>query len=196
MSEPGDSSPSPMPADTPAEPEPPPRLAIAVVREDGDWHAFDPVEDCVHEAAAALAECLALPPGSEASVVLGSDALVQRLNKAYRGKDAATNVLSFPFQKPAAVAPGSEDYLGDVILAAETVAREAASRRSRRVITSSISSCMACCTFSAATIRPTQKPRRWSDWRPRSWKRSALPILMQPQPLPDRSPLQATLVTA
>jgi probable rRNA maturation factor len=126
MSEPGDSSPSPLPADVATEPEPPPRLAVDIVREDGDWSAFGAVEDVVHAAAGALALCLALPAGSEVSVVLGSDALVRRLNRAYRGKDAATNVLSFPFQKPPGARAVLGSYLGDVVLAAETVAREAA----------------------------------------------------------------------
>jgi probable rRNA maturation factor len=66
-------------------------------------------------------------PGSEASVVLGSDALVRRLNRTYRGKDAATNVLSFPFQRPPG-APEEGAYLGDVVLAAETVQLEADGR--------------------------------------------------------------------
>ena len=48
---------------------------------------------------------VAVAPGSEASVVLGSDALVRRLNRTYRGKDAPTNVLSFPFQRPPGAGP-------------------------------------------------------------------------------------------
>jgi probable rRNA maturation factor len=130
MSPSGDGSLAPLPAETPAEPEPPQRLSVSLVREDGDWRAFDPLDDVVHEAAGALARHpqLSLPPGREASIVLGSDALVRRLNLAYRGKDAATNVLSFPFQKPPGSCPADDNYLGDVVLAAETVGREAAER--------------------------------------------------------------------
>lgn len=40
------------------------------------------------------------------------------LNRDWRGKDYATNVLSFPMQEP--------DYLGDIVICAEVVAREAA----------------------------------------------------------------------
>ena len=54
----------------------------------------------------------------ELSIVFTNDFAVRQLNARYRGKDRATNVLSFP-QKTGAL-------LGDVILAAETVAREAA----------------------------------------------------------------------
>ena len=53
----------------------------------------------------------------ELSVVLATDAAVQKLNKAYRGKDKPTNVLSFP--------AGEAALLGDVVLAYGTVAREA-----------------------------------------------------------------------
>jgi probable rRNA maturation factor len=42
----------------------------------------------------------------------------QSLNRDWRGKDYATNVLSFPFEEP--------DYLGDIILCAPVIAREAA----------------------------------------------------------------------
>jgi probable rRNA maturation factor len=130
MSPPGDSSLVALPAETPAEPEPPERLSVALVREDGDWVGFGALDDVVREAVGALARHpqLFLSPGSEASVVLGSDALVRRLNRDYRGKDAATNVLSFPFQRPPGVGSDDDAYLGDVVLAAETVGREATER--------------------------------------------------------------------
>jgi probable rRNA maturation factor len=48
------------------------------------------------------------------------------LNHAYRGKDRPTNVLSFPFQAPQGV-PAEEvgDYLGDLVICAPVVEREA-----------------------------------------------------------------------
>jgi probable rRNA maturation factor len=42
-----------------------------------------------------------------------------------RGKDASTNVLSFPYQKQPGAAADDGGYLGDVVLAAETVRQEA-----------------------------------------------------------------------
>ena len=120
---------APLPADVAAEPEPPDRLSVTLVQEDGDWSGFGPTEEPIRRVAAALARHpVRIEPGSEASVVLASDALVRRLNRTYRGKDAATNVLSFPFQRPPGA--GSEDgaYLGDVLLAAETVRLEALER--------------------------------------------------------------------
>jgi probable rRNA maturation factor len=52
------------------------------------------------------------------SVLFADDAAVRALNKAWRGKDAPTNVLSFP-------APEGFDALGDIALALETVLAEA-----------------------------------------------------------------------
>lgn len=49
---------------------------------------------------------------------------MQRLNREYRGKDYATNVLSFPFDAPKDVSLPVE-VLGDIVLCAATVQREA-----------------------------------------------------------------------
>jgi probable rRNA maturation factor len=63
-----------------------------------------------------------LPPSGEGDLVilLTDDASIQALNRDHRGKDAPTNVLSFP------AAPSAKPHLGDVALAFETCAREAA----------------------------------------------------------------------
>ncbi len=118
------------PADEPPDAEPPERLILTIVEEDGDWSGFGALHDAVGQVAAALGRerCLRLAEGSEASIVLGSDALVRRLNRAHRGKDGPTNVLSFPFQPPPGVFEAAGPYLGDVVLAAETVRDEAAER--------------------------------------------------------------------
>lgn len=58
----------------------------------------------------------------EIAVVLADDAFVQNLNKQYRGKDKPTNVLSFP-------ASLGDGELGDIILAFETIEREAAEQQ-------------------------------------------------------------------
>jgi probable rRNA maturation factor len=120
----------PAAAEESPEAEPPQRLTPAIAREDGDWSAFGALEDAVRRAAAALADHprVALEPASEASIVLGSVALVHRLNRTFRGKDAATNVLSFPYRPPLGAGPEDGAYLGDVVLAAETVRREAEER--------------------------------------------------------------------
>jgi probable rRNA maturation factor len=53
------------------------------------------------------------------SVALADDAAVRDLNGRFRGKDKPTNVLSFP------PPPAFPDFLGDIVLAYETVEAEA-----------------------------------------------------------------------
>ncbi|HEX7970330.1 MAG TPA: rRNA maturation RNase YbeY, partial [Stellaceae bacterium] len=53
--------------------------------------------------------------------------LVRALNRQWRGKDVPTNVLSFP-ALGATPPPGAPRLLGDVVLAFETVAAEAAAQ--------------------------------------------------------------------
>lgn len=61
---------------------------------------------------------------AEVSLVLADDAFVQELNRDYRGKDKPTNVLSFETKmKPA---KGQPYVAGDIIVAYQTVVREAA----------------------------------------------------------------------
>ena len=83
------------------------------------------------EAAAAVAPALANPRLS-VSILFTSDAEVRALNRDWRGKDRATNVLSFPMLSSgalAALAPeGPPVLLGDIALACETCEREAVER--------------------------------------------------------------------
>jgi probable rRNA maturation factor len=62
--------------------------------------------------------------GSELSVVFSDDAHIRTLNSGWRGKDKPTNVLSFP-AFPAIPGEKLPPMLGDIVLAAETVVREA-----------------------------------------------------------------------
>jgi probable rRNA maturation factor len=64
---------------------------------------------------------------SEISVKFTSDEEVRALNSAWRGKDKATNVLSFPMAAEAELA--SAQLLGDVVLAHGICAAEAAERK-------------------------------------------------------------------
>lgn len=70
----------------------------------------------------------------EISVRLTHDDEVRTLNRQYRGKDKATNVLSFPMVQPdllATVSQNSDDgevLLGDIVLAHGVCAAEAADR--------------------------------------------------------------------
>ncbi|MEQ1711831.1 MAG: rRNA maturation RNase YbeY [Hyphomicrobium sp.] len=117
-------------AETAPEPEPAGRLMVELVEDDGDWSAFAPVEATVMAAARAVSDAPELALGHvEATVALSSDAIVRDLNRTYRQQDKPTNVLSFPAPAlPAGAHAGaSADRrpLGDVVLAAETVAQEA-----------------------------------------------------------------------
>jgi len=58
---------------------------------------------------------------AEICIVFSSDAEICELNKQWRQKDSATNVLSFPQIEPFAPVCG---LLGDIILAYETVEKE------------------------------------------------------------------------
>ncbi len=60
---------------------------------------------------------------AELGVVFAGDALVRRLNRAHRKTDRPTNVLSFPF--PHRPRDGVPAMLGEIVLAYETVRREA-----------------------------------------------------------------------
>ena len=66
----------------------------------------------------------AIGPGDEICIVLLDDAQIAALNLKWRGKDAPTNVLSFPASPGPALR--ASRYLGDVALAFETIEREAA----------------------------------------------------------------------
>jgi len=63
--------------------------------------------------------------GQAGSVVirLVDEAESQQLNYQYRQKNAATNVLSFPFEAPEQI---DDDYLGDLVICVQVVNREAA----------------------------------------------------------------------
>jgi len=82
-------------------------------------------------AAAKVAPELANPRLS-ASLLFTSDAEIHQLNREWRGRDKPTNVLSFPMLEREDLLELAEDgppeLLGDVALAYETCAREAAEK--------------------------------------------------------------------
>ena len=92
--------------------------------EAGDWPDDAALTLLVDRAvSAAFTETAAAGP-SELSIVFSDDAHIRTLNAGWRGKDKPTNVLSFPafpFPKGGKLPP----MLGDIVLAAETVKREA-----------------------------------------------------------------------
>jgi probable rRNA maturation factor len=105
--------------------EPPLSLDIDVVYDGGDWETVVGAEALVRAAATALAGELGLGR-SEVCVVLSDDAQVAELNGSYRGKPAPTNVLSFPAGPSIPIGDDDPQFLGDVVLAFETLQCEAA----------------------------------------------------------------------
>jgi probable rRNA maturation factor len=109
--------------------EPPSRSLLMLERVDdnGDWSALGPVDKLIADVSRVLAEAPELAgilPAS-AVVALSSNDTVRRLNAAYRGKDAPTNVLSFSTAPPLGIVAAEPRPLGDVVLALETVIAEA-----------------------------------------------------------------------
>ena len=105
-------------------------LDIAVITRDPSWREVEPRAETLARRAAEAALLRAGGPAAhgvalEAAVVLADDAMVRRLNSTYRGEDRPTNVLSFG-NLDDSVEAGRPRLLGDVILARQTVGREAA----------------------------------------------------------------------
>jgi len=94
-----------------------PRLSCAVVVMDDGWReALPGVERLVRKAARAAAR-----RGKSLNVALADDRSVRSLNKRDRKQDKPTNVLSYP--------SGERAFLGDIVLARQTVWREARAQK-------------------------------------------------------------------
>ncbi len=95
---------------------------------EGDWEAL--AERAA--GAAGEGESWLANPRLVVSLLFTSDGEVHSLNREWRGRDKPTNVLSFPMLERAELlslaADGPPVMLGDIALAAETCAREAADK--------------------------------------------------------------------
>lgn len=107
-------------------------MDIDILIEAPGWQALDLPALATEAGRATLLE-LGLDPDRHAlSILACDDARIAVLNAEFRGKPAATNVLSWPAEDRAADRPGAApdltdppDELGDLALAWETCAREA-----------------------------------------------------------------------
>ena len=106
-------------------PEPSPAVEVAILVESPLWGDEAPWRALAEAAVAAAVEVaeLDVPEHAELSLVLTDDAAIRVLNRDHRGKDKPTNVLSFPGFDPD---EPPEPLLGDIVVAHETTAREAA----------------------------------------------------------------------
>lgn len=99
-------------------------MAIELVIQDVSACPDKPEAAELHGWAEAACADLAGPLGLLVRIVDEADS--QALNLGYRGKDRPTNVLSFPFEVPPGIpADLLEPQLGDLVICAPVVAREA-----------------------------------------------------------------------
>ena len=68
--------------------------------------------------------CAAIPLAGEVSVLLGTDAAIQELNRSFRRKDKPTDVLSFP-AADAGFPQGAGMLAGDLAVSIDTAKRQA-----------------------------------------------------------------------
>lgn len=74
------------------------------------------------------AEVLGVDEHAEVSVVFADDEYIRELNRDYRGKDSATDVLSFALdegEEPEIIDGPAETLLGDIVISIETASRQA-----------------------------------------------------------------------
>jgi probable rRNA maturation factor len=95
-------------------------LRIDVVVESELWEDAAKAKSIVRRAVAHAAATLSTTE-AELAIVLTDDSAIRLLNRDWRGIDAATNVLSFPTKDTG----GAPPLIGDIVLAYQTIAREA-----------------------------------------------------------------------
>lgn len=105
-----------------------PNLSLDIRAESRRWRELGHLAALRDIAGEALRAGLAVAPrqpldGAELSLLLTDDRRIRIVNRDWRGFDKATNVLSFPAAPPARIA--ASPLLGDIVVAYETVAREA-----------------------------------------------------------------------
>jgi len=93
---------------------------LDVLVEAAPWNQHRALRPLIRRAVEAAASELSTS-AAELAILLTDDSAIRVLNRKWRGIDAPTNVLSFPAEIPA----GAPPLLGDIVLAYETVAREA-----------------------------------------------------------------------
>ncbi|MGE4249000.1 MAG: rRNA maturation RNase YbeY [Parvibaculaceae bacterium] len=100
-------------------------MIAAIDIADDAWARIAELEQLTDRAIEAVLEHAGADKNVEVSVLFASDAEAARLNAEWRRKAYAPNILSFPAPAGQDVPDGEPKPLGDLILAAGTVAREA-----------------------------------------------------------------------
>jgi probable rRNA maturation factor len=96
-------------------------LTIDVLVDSSRWQDAEQVKSIVRRAVTRAASATRSTKATEIAIVLTDDSAIRVLNRTWRGIDAATNVLSFPTRHG--------QHIGDIVLAYETIAREARGAR-------------------------------------------------------------------
>jgi probable rRNA maturation factor len=102
--------------------------AVEIVVESTLWRSHPNAKALLRRAVAAAASAVSAA-GGEVAVVLTDDAAIRALNRDWRRKDTATNVLSFPMTGKRGPKPCAPCLLGDIVIAFETTQREARAER-------------------------------------------------------------------
>jgi probable rRNA maturation factor len=100
---------------------------VDVIVQSPRWRAQPRAAALVRTAIAAAANAVSTPQ-AELAILLTDDSAIRVLNRQWRKLDAPTNVLSFP-AKAARAIHDLPQHLGDIVIAYETTAREAAAER-------------------------------------------------------------------
>jgi probable rRNA maturation factor len=100
-------------------------MIAAIDIADDAWARVADIELLTDRAIAAALDHARADKNVEVSVLFASDAEAAKVNAEWRRKDYAPNILSFPAPEGQDVPDGEPTPLGDLILAAGTVAREA-----------------------------------------------------------------------
>ena len=111
----------------PEPPGPPPHIDVRI--HSPLWKAQPSAERTVRDAI--LAAAALSTAGGEVSIVLTDDSAIRSLNRDWRGIDRPTNVLSFPAVAAQGAPQEGPRALGDIVLALETVEREAQEQQLR-----------------------------------------------------------------
>ena len=101
-------------------------MTVIIDVEDDAWRSLPGLEDLAERAIeAGLRHEGESPAEAEVSVLFTSDAEAAQINERWRKRTYAPNVLSFPAHRARVIPPGTPASLGDIVLAAGVVQREA-----------------------------------------------------------------------
>jgi probable rRNA maturation factor len=99
------------------------KLEIAVA--DKDWKTIANLRKLARQAVKVVVD----DDDISVSILFTGDAEIAEVNKQWRNKDYATNVLSFPVSANVPVPEGEPRPLGDIVMAYGTIVREAAEQK-------------------------------------------------------------------